>query len=164
MPTKIDKPVLLAFIAKAHRNTYAAQQETRQKSKMKVPFLPNHKCYYFKDGNWEYYDCYAGTDWAPGREVVFFKGIPVWAMSYQGKHNPKYPAEFFQKEVFPFLKKALRNIPDEMPFRGPSKFIEGDFEYKFTMNGDYSYFTGKESIYHKGVEVFFQDIMGELIK
>ena len=98
---------LLFFIAKAHRNTYAAPTQIRSKNKLKTPFLPGHKCYYFNEGEWEYYDGYAGNQWAPGREVVLHKGEPVWAMSYQGRHNEDYSAEFFQNEVFPFLKKGI---------------------------------------------------------
>ena len=161
---QIDNKELLAFIASAHRNTYAAPKEIRQKSKMQTPFLPGHKCYYFKDGDWEYFDGYAGEEWAPGREVVLCKRAPVWAMSYQGKHNEDYSADFFQNRAFPFLKKALTNMEDTMPFRGPKEFKERNFRYTFEMNGDYSYFTGREAITHGGIEVFFQDVMGELIK
>lgn len=161
---EINQAELLGFIAKSHRNTYAAPKEIRQKSKLKTPFLPRHKCYYFKDGNWEYFDGYAGEEWAPGREVVLFEGKPVWAMSYQGKHNEDYSKDFFQEEVFPFLKKALMNIDDLMPLRGPKEFVNGDFRYVFKIKGDYRYFTGRESITHKGIEVFFQNVMGELIK
>jgi hypothetical protein len=151
---ELSREELLGFIAKAHRNTYAAPKEIRQKSKLKTPFLPGHKCYHFVNGEWEYFDGYAGAEWAPGREVVLLHGNPVWAMSYQGKHN----------EEFSFLKKALMNMDDSMPFRGPKEFKEGDFRYVFELKGDYQYFTGRESITHKGIEVFFQDVMGELIK
>lgn len=162
--TEIDKKELLGFIARAHKNTYAAPKELREKHKCKEPILSGHKDYHFKEGDWEYHDSYAGSDWAPGREVVFLKGTPVWAMSYQGKHNEKYPSEFFQEQAFPFLKTALRNVSEDMPFRGPSRFKEGDFEYQFNIEGDFQYFKGRETITFKGIEVFFQDVMGELIK
>jgi len=32
------------------------------------------------------------------------------------------------------------------------------------MKGNYEYFIGKETITHEGKEVFFQDVMGTLIK
>jgi hypothetical protein len=56
------------------------------------------------------------------------------------------------------------NVDNKMPFRGPSQFKENDFEYSFQLNGDYTYFKGRETIKYKGREVFFQDVMGELIK
>ncbi|MAG39747.1 hypothetical protein CMI41_02160 [Candidatus Pacearchaeota archaeon] len=164
---KTNKPnqrELLAFIANAHKNTYAAPKDVREKSKMQTPFLPGHKCFYFGEGDYEYYDGYAGSEWAPGREIVLHSGDPIWAMAYQGKHNESFDSNFFQDRVFPFLKKALTNVDKNMPFRGPSEFKEGEFEYRFKMEGDYSYFTGRESVNYRGTEVFFQDVMGELIK
>ncbi len=162
--SNINKDELLRFIAKAHRNTYAASKEVGKKQRLEVPFLPGHKCYYFRDGDFEYYDGYAGKAWAPGREVILLGGKPIWAMSYQGRHNENYSEQFFEEEVFPFLKRALMAITDEMPFRGPSILSEGDFEYTFRIEGDYQYFKGRETITHKGEVVFFQDVMGELIK
>lgn len=56
------------------------------------------------------------------------------------------------------------NFNDDAPFRGPKEFLENDFKYIFEMKGDYDYFTGKEEIFYKNESVFFQDVMGELIK
>jgi hypothetical protein len=159
----MDKDTLIGFIAKAHRNTYAAPQEIKSKYKCKIPILPEHKDYDFVDGDWRYHDSYAGSSWAPGREVVFFKDEPVWCMSYQGQTLGDLSTEFID-ETFEFLKKALRKFTDEIPFRGLDGFEEGDFKYSFTFKGDYSYFTGRESVFHKGKEVFFQDVMATLIK
>ncbi len=159
----MDKESLLEFIAKAHNNTYAADKKTKLKHMMMTPFLPGHKCYYFKDGEWEYFDGYAGAEWAPGREIVVFEGKPIWSMSYQGRTVNGLKKEFVD-EAFEFLKKALRNIDSTMPFRGPNKFTDGDFTYTFNMDGDYQYFTGREAIKYKNQEIFFQDVMGEVIK
>lgn len=161
---KIDKRKLLSFIAKAHKNTYAAPKEIKRKYKCKKPILPGHKDYNFQEGDWEYHDSYAGSIWAPGKEVIFFKGKPVWAMSYQGRHNEEFSEEFFQNKVFPFLQRALMQTPNNIPFRGPVEFTEEDFEYSFNIIGNWQYFTGREKILYKGLEIFFQDVMGELIK
>ena len=166
----MDEKTLLAFIAKAHRNTYAAPTEVRKQHRCDTPILPGHKDYAFEEGDLSYHDSYAGSSWAPGREVVFHKGNPIWCMSYQGKDSPDTDEFFLDEEVFPFLKKALTNFDDSMPFRGPSrftspsKFNEGEFEYTFEMEGDYRYFKGRERITFRGEEVFFQDVMGSLIK
>ena len=161
---KLYGAFLLKFISDSHRHTYAAPQEIRSKHKMETPFLPGHKCYYYTNGEREYYDGYAGSKWAPGREVVLLRGRPEWAMSYQGQHNESYPDGFFENEVFPFLKKALMNFDESTPFRGPPSLEEGDFKYLFVIDGDYKYFTARESIFHKDTEKFFQDVMGGLIK
>jgi len=149
----------LHFLAIAHRNTYAAPKDIKVKYKIH-PFLPAHECYNFKIGDWEYFDGFAGKHWTPGREVVLLKGVPYWAMSYQGKTVGDEHLE----QAFDFLKLALRNFDDKSPFRGPSYFQDGEFEYFFEMEGTYEYFTGRESIKHNGKEIFFQNVMGELIK
>ena len=159
----MNKISLLEFIATAHRNTYAGSDEVRLRNKSRVPILDGHIDYDFVKGDWRYHDSYAGVQWAPGREVVFFKGKPVWCMSYQGQTVDGLATEFVE-ETFEFLKKALMNMNVSMPFRGPSKFSDGEFEYRFEMKGDYKYFTGRESIRYKKKEIFFQDVMGTLIK
>ena len=159
----IDKKSLLEFIAKAHRHTYAAPKEVKSKYRCKTPTLPGHTDYYFKDGEWEYHDSYAGSFWAPGGEVIFLKGRPVWRMSYQGQTIEGLTEEFIE-QTFEFLKRALRNFSDDLPFRGPTRFREGDFEYTFSMDGDYRYFTGIEFVKYKNMQIFFQHVMGELIK
>lgn len=160
----MDKKTLLDFIAKAHRHTYAAPKEVRKQHKCEVPILRGHKDYEFREGDLLYHDSYAGSSWAPGREVVFFQENPIWCMSYQGQPNPKFDDTFFQEQAFPFLKKALVNFDDNEPFRGPKEFFEDDFKYTFEMEGDYDYFRGKERIHYRREIVFFQDIMGSLIK
>lgn len=163
--TEIPKDQLLEFIAKAHQHTYAAPPEVRKQHKCATPILPGHKDYHFVDGDWAYHDSYAGSQWAPGREVVFYQDQPVWCMSYQGQHNDIYSEKFFQEQVFPFLKRALQKFDPEMPFRGPSNYQERDFRYSFDLSdGDHEYFIARESITFKNEEVFFQDVMGELIK
>jgi hypothetical protein len=153
---------LIEFILMAHKHTYAAPKEVKKKYRCENPILPGHKDYDFVYGDWRYHDSYAGTKWAPGREVVFYKGEPVWCMSYQGQTVPGL-AEDFIEETFEFLKKALRTITVDLPFRGPSRFEEGDFVYTFEIKGDLKYFTGREAITYRGKEVFFQDVMGEMI-
>lgn len=160
----MEKESLMEFILKAHQHTYAAPKEIKRQYRCTTPILTGHKDYQFVDGDWSYPDSYAGSAWAPGREVVFYKDQPVWCMSYQGKHNQSFTEEFIQQQAFPFLQKALRTITPDSPFRGPPYYEDGDFVYEFTMNGDYTYFTGRESVKFKGTEVFFQNIMGELIK
>lgn len=155
--------MLLKFIARAHRHTYAAPKDIKLKYKVKFPSFSNHTEYVFIDGDFKYVDFYAGWYWPPGKEIVFYDDKPVWTMSYQGKVSAGLSDEFIE-EVYAFLKKALMNFDDAMPFRGPKEFVEGDFKYVFVMNRDYDYFTGREAIFYKGEEVFFQDIMGTLVK
>jgi hypothetical protein len=153
---------LLTFIAKAHKNTYAASKEIKEKYKCD-PILEGHDDYEYSEGEWSYHDSYAGNAWAPGREVVFYKGKPFWSMAYQGQTIEGLDKDFIN-EIFDFLKKVLRDIDESFPFRGPKNFKEGDFEYSFEIEGEYRYFIGRENIKYKNKEVFFQNVMCSLIK
>lgn len=160
---EINKDELLQFIAQAHRHTYAAPKEIRDQYQCVESILPGHRDFDFTEAKWRYHDSYAGHSYPPGKEIVFYNGQPVWCMSYQGIATDKLPSEFINTEVYSFLKKALMNFEDAVPFRGPAEFKEGDFRYHFEHKGDYKYFTGREAVEYKGEEVFFQDVMGSII-
>jgi len=66
--------------------------------------------------------------------------------------------------VYKFLKDALRNTDPRNPFRGPKKYTKGDWKYIFKKEGSWKYFTGKEKIYYQKQLIFFQDIMGSIVK
>jgi hypothetical protein len=159
----MDKKTLLEFITNAHKHTYAAPKEIKKQYKCETPILSGHKDYEFVEGDFKYHDSYAGWSWPPGKEVIFYKEKPVWCMSYQGKANDDLSEEFIEK-IYSFLKQALMNIDKDMPFRGPKEFSEGDFRYTFKIKGNYSYFVGQERVFYKEESVFFQDVMGSLIK
>jgi len=160
----MEKETLLKFIALAHKNTYAAPKEVQQKHKCENPILPGHKDYEFSEGDFIYHDSYAGSTWAPGKEVVFFKNKPIWSMAYQGKTISIFEESFFQEKIFPFLKKALMNFDKDTPFRGPKEFKDDNFKYIFDLEGNYEYFKGQEKVFYNNEVVFIQDVMGGLIK
>ncbi|MBS3070823.1 hypothetical protein J4407_00795 [Candidatus Pacearchaeota archaeon] len=118
---------------------------------------------FFRSGDWQHHSLYVGGIKNPLGVDIFFKGNFVWKMRYH-RQPRDFPEKYLQHDVFPFLKKALLSAPEDMPFRGPKYFKELDFEYFFDMKGDWEYFTGIERILHVGDEVFFQDVMGGLIK
>ena len=134
---EIDKTSLLNFIAKAHRNTYAAPKEIRAKHRCETPILIGHKDYEFVEGLWRYHDSYAGSILAPGSEVVFFNDVPVWRMSYQSMPDEELHnlyESYYQTQVFPFLKRALMALREDCPFRGLDGFTEpesNNFQYYF---------------------------------
>ena len=154
---------LLSFIYNAHSHTYAAPEEIRKKFTISSFPILDHKAYSFTEGDWKYQDFYAGFKYPPGKEIIYFKDKPVWTMAYQGKIESNFSNDFIE-EIYRFLKLALRESKTDMPFRGPAYFKQGDFEYSFSINGDYTYFVGKEIIRKNGDIVFFQDIMGSMIK
>jgi hypothetical protein len=169
----VNKESLLEFIANAHKNTFAAPEEIRKVYRLQTPKIPGHKEYLYKEidkqtgEEWVYHDSYCpGRLTAPGREVVFYKEVPVWFMAYQGGMTHEFTPEL-KEETMRVLKKALLNPEPSRPFRGPPRLEEGNFIYTFSMFsiiGAYDSFLGVESILHKATEVFRQNIMGQLIE
>jgi len=155
---EINLEELVEFLVKAKVNTYAGDGKEIESQR------PGFKELEFKEGNWEYRDSYSGFYFAPGQEVVRFKGNPVWTMAYSGGMNEKYHGNLdFAKQTFRFLKEALKRVEKSRPFRGPEYFKQGDYEYIDKSEGDINNFKGTEKILYKGEEVFRQEYIGGLI-
>ena len=155
---KINPNELAKFLVRAKKETYAGDGKELE------PQRPSFRELEYKEGDWEYRDSYSGFYFAPGQEVVRFKGEPVWTMAYSGGMLKEYHGDFeFAKTTFNFLKKALMLIKEERPFRGPLNLKEGDYEYKDESKGDITNFKGEEVILFKGKIVFRQHYIGGLI-
>ena len=110
------------------------------------------------------HDSYAGHFFAPGQEIVYYKGVPVWAMAYAGGMEFQYHGdEDLAHETFVFLKKALLAMDPEKPYRGPEHFGEGEWKYISILEGDIKDFIGNEKIYYKSDLVFEQNFIGGVI-
>jgi hypothetical protein len=151
----------IKFLYTAHLKTYAGTDLERKKTKRDKSKIEGHQEYYYSDKDWIYFDSYAGYIFPPGKEIIYYKKEPFWAMSYQGQYisNEKITA----KRVYEFLREALRHTDPNNPFRGPKKYMDDDWKYIFEIKGDWKYFTGKEKIYYKKRLIFFQDIIGSII-
>ena len=154
----LDPKILAKFLVKAKKQTYAGE------GREITPERPSFKELEYSEDNYTYRDSYTGFFSAPGQEVVRLDGIPIWSMSYSGGMKSEYHNDtIFAEKVFEFLKKALLRVTEDIPFRGPINFKEGDFEYANKVEGDISNFKGREIIFFKGKEVFSQDYIGGLI-
>ena len=154
----IDLETLAGFLVRAKVQTYAGDGAEV------TPQRPGFYELEYKEGDLEYRDSYTGFFRAPGQEIVRLKGIPIWAMSYNGGMADKYLKDLaFSSETFAVLKKALKLVNKERPFRGPESFVDGDFEYIDETEGDISLFNGSEKILYKGEEVFRQHYFGGII-
>ena len=154
----VDLKILAKFLVKAKKQTYAGE------GREITPERPSFKELEYSEDNYTYRDSYTGFFSAPGQEVVRFNGIPTWSMSYSGGMKSEYHKDTsFAEKVFEFLKKALMMVTEDIPFRGPKNFKEGDFEYVNKVEGDITNFRGHEVILLKGKEVFSQDYIGGLI-
>lgn len=114
-----------------------------------------------KRGGWKYHDNYFGGEPYGGREVVFFKNLPVYIMVYYGWVN-KSITDY--KTVYKILQSALSLIPEDKPFRGPQQYEQADFQYLNTFTGEIDNFSGDEIIANKdGKEIYRAKYSGGLI-
>ena len=96
----------------------------------------------YGEGEYRYRDRYYGTDPFAGQEVVFRNGKPIWSMVYTGRTLEVTDP----KPVYAFLRKAMLQVSEERPFRGPSSFSEGELAYTDESDGDVSGFSGMEKV------------------
>ena len=150
----MDIQKLKEFILEASRNTYASEDVN-----IRVKQEDNSTTIIYEKDDWKYHDNYFGGEPYGGREVVFYKGKPVWMMVYYGwvveGNNPN--------DVYGILTKALRNSNIDMPYRGPKELIEGESKYVNELKGNVNNFYGEEKIYKGDVLLYVAKYMGGLI-
>jgi hypothetical protein len=78
-------------------------------------------------------DRFLGSSAFIGQELLWRSDRLIWGMNYYGALTAPVPPEFGD-----FLKKALRQVREERPFRGPHLLLEDDFEYVDESQGDIS--------------------------
>lgn len=152
------------FLINAKLHTYAGGGERREK---KLP--DGGKEFFYEEGNFQYRDRYYGFNPFAGEEVVWEKGEggkkrekigkseekeerkAMWVMNYYGLiTSTAVPV----KEIYAFLRKALRKVEEKRPFRGPDYFREGQWEYGDQTKGSLEEFMGSERILYRGKEVY----------
>jgi len=134
----------IRFLINAKQNTYAGSGMLSPASR------PFSKDLAFRDGDWSYLDTYLGDFHFIGEEAVWYQQKPVWGMNYYGRMLiDKIPPGFGE-----FLKSALLQVPAEMPYRGPEELIGPEFTYTCSVEGDLTFFRGKEFITMKGKKIY----------
>lgn len=137
---------LIKFLIQAKINTYATFGERAENI-----LDDNAKELTFEKSEFKYRDRYFGSNPFIGEEIVWRDNKPIWGMNYYGSVIfDIVPA----KDVYQFLKKAMCQVSEERPFRGPDKFSENDFEYFDKSEGDVNSFRGIEKIKYRGQEVY----------
>ena len=158
---EIDLKRLNSFLGNAAKNTYAGGADKVD------PQTSNFQELEYEDGDWYYRDSYAGFFRSWGREVIWFKGAPIWNQLYGGGMEDNFSKDAdFARQTFSFLKKAMSVGEKENNFqpRGPENFKDGDWEYLSNLEGNISNFKGSEKIIYKGKVVFTHKFFGGLIK
>lgn len=146
---------LKEFLVKAKKGTYASGDKSK-----KIIESDKSTTLIFVDGDFKYHDNYFGGEPYGGREVVFFKGEPIYIMVYYGLVDKK--TNNF-REVYKILQKALSLIPEDRPYHGPKEYIEGDYLYLNNFTGEIDNFFGEEVIQHQGKEIYKANYIGGLV-
>jgi len=152
----MDFKALAIFLAKAKKNTYARGGEGREKI-----LADGAKEFSFKENLFYYRDRYYGYNPFAGQEVVFYQNKAIWVMNYYGRIVSK---KVSPKEIYNFLKIALRKANEKKPFRGPSELTDNNFKYKNKAQGNLEEFKGLEKIYYKKDLIYQLDYQGGLVK
>jgi hypothetical protein len=113
----------------------------------------------FQSGAWRSNDNFFGGEPYGGRVVVFFENKPIWIMVYYGWVVEGEDTN----EVYAILRKALMQMPDNYPYRGPEKLVEGEFVYQNSWSGELDKYTGEEFIAKNGKEIYRATYMGGLV-
>ena len=132
---------LIAFRLEANVNTYAAFMNETTSTR-----LDSHD-FRYTNGDYTYHDTYVGGEQFAGQEAIWKKGQSQYAMNYLGRVLAK---EFSGN----FLKEALRQADRNMPYRGPEYYQSGEYTYKCSVNGDFTWFQGYEEIYWHAQKVY----------
>jgi len=146
---------LCRFLVEAKRATYAAGDESLQTKE-----ADGSTTITYSAGEWKYHDNYFGGEPFGGREVAFFQGAPVYIMTYYGWVAASAADP---KDVYGILQQALRQIPEDKPFRGPAELSEGQFRYENRFEGDVNNFSGEEIIFGGDQEVYRARYAGGLV-
>lgn len=132
---------LIQFLIKAKRDGYASGESTTIKEK------DGSYSTKFEEGDFKFHDNWKGGEPFGGSEIVYYKGKPVWMMVYYGEEEENAGA-------IPTLRKALSKMPNSFPARGPEILEDGDFKYENKWTGSISKFSGQETIFLSGKEVY----------
>ncbi len=146
-----DLEELIKFRLEANCNTYAAFMNEVESTR-----LDSHD-FRYQNGNYIYHDTYVGGEQFAGEEAVWKDEKSVYAMNYMGRVLSK---DFSGN----FLKEALRQADRKMPYRGPEYYQSGEYTYKCSVNGDFTWFQGYEEIFHNDKKVYECYFHGGLTK
>jgi uncharacterized protein DUF5680 len=135
----IELDALGSFLRVANKRTYANKDVPQvQSSRLKS------QDYEFEQDQFTYHDTFFGDRDFIGEEIVYKQDRPVWGANYFGFILAD---EIGEAEVYDFLRKALMQDYDNViPVRGPREFSDGDWRYRFSVDGDLSNFSGQEEI------------------
>ena len=144
-----DSDGLAGFLLRAKRATYAAQGDDATVP----PLLPGWRQLEYREGDLFYRDIYVGLAAFAGLETVYRASVVQWSMAYAG--GVLVGASDTQtRQVYAFLRDALKRGTAEAPFRGPARHEAFGYEYVNEWRGGIEEFSGAELIRRDGAVVY----------
>lgn len=150
MALPVSRDAFISFLLNAKRQTYATQGDEATVT----PLLPGSRQLEYQDGALLYRDIYFGGAYFVGQETVYYNASPAWAMCYAGGLVTSEGTSIDMRQVYEFLRAALRQIEAERPYRGPKLLQDGAYRYQDESEGDVEQFWGIETITHNGTLVY----------
>jgi hypothetical protein len=150
----MNEETVKQFLIKAKKSGYAAGGEA---TSTRTEEEDGSKSTRFEEGDLKFHDNWFGGEPYGGREVVHYLGKPYWLMVYYGKDDQT------AEGAIPLLLKALTNLPEELPVRGPKLLEDGEYRYENNWSGDLFEFFGEEKIYFQNKEVYYAKYQGGLV-
>ena len=142
---------LVEFRLEANSNTYAACMNETDSTRL------NSHDFTYSHGPYTYHDTYVGGEQFAGEEAIWYEGKSQYAMNYIGR-------VLSQNFSGDFLKEALRKADKKMPFRGPEYYQSGQYIYKCSVVGDFTWFQGYEEIFCDNEKVYECYFHGGIMK
>lgn len=149
--SKKDRKEIIKFLCKAKKETYAGSNNKSESSR------PNSSDLKYSEKDLLYIDTYLGSEKFIGEEGIWIENIPYWGMNYFGKVIDKGFSGSFLKEV-------LLNVEEDLPYRGPIMYKKGDYVYHCMIEGDFTFFKGKEEIHLKNKKIYECIFHGGILK
>jgi len=146
---------LCSFLVLAKRHTFAAD------APRSAPKSPLSKNYLFEIDDFRYEDQYFGEFVDVGIETVWYRGVPVWGMSYRGGVVARFAS--IKRPLFDFLREALRQPVPDFPTRGPREYARDALTYRNDVAGDIAGFHGAEQVWLAGEPSSHRRYVGGLI-
>ena len=144
-----DSDGLADFLLRAKRATYAAQGDDATVT----PLLPGSRQLEYREGDLFYRDVYVGLAAFAGFETVYRASVVRWSMAYAGGVLAG-ASETQMRQVYAFLREALKRGTPDAPFRGPARHETFGYEYVNDWRGSIDEFSGAESIRRDGAVVY----------
>jgi hypothetical protein len=150
----MNKQLLRQFLVDSNNAGYAGGEEKKW-----IKETDGSTTIPFEKGQWKSHDNFFGGEPYGGRTVVFYEDKPVWMMVYYGWVGEKAEKD----RVYEILRGALKQMPEDYPFRGPKEIKIEDFTYTNTWSGEVDQFAGEEIISQGDKLIYKANYLGGLV-